>query len=271
VSAQGAPAPRVLACEATAGALRRPFLIMEKLPGRAQLIITFPDVLLEVPRLLSLPRRHAAAMDLVHALDAVPLLRAFEAAGIDRRAAGPAHWLDAAAAAIERWGLDRLRPALEWLGSHRPAEPSRLAICHGDLFGANILEERGRITGIIDWSLVTVADPAFDVGGQIAAYEMSAMPGPRALQLASVGFGRFLAGGLRRAYLQHRALDEDVIRYYAAMRAFTELIFKLGLHAEVRATGVARRMPTWRPDDCARYFERHTGVRIATGATAPRT
>ena len=144
VSAQGAPAPRVLACEATAGALPRPFLVMEKLPGRPQLVITFPRVLLEVPRIFSLPRRHAAAMDLVHALDAGPLLRAFEAAGIDRRAAGPGHWLDASAATIERWSLDRLRPALEWLESHRPAEPSRLSICHGDLFGANILEEGGR-------------------------------------------------------------------------------------------------------------------------------
>jgi aminoglycoside phosphotransferase (APT) family kinase protein len=266
VAAQGAPAPRVLASEATAGALPRPFLIMEKLPGRPQLIITFPRVLLEVPRMFGLPRRHAAAMDLVHALDSASLLRAFAAAGIDRRAAGPAHWLDAAAATIERSSLDRLRPALEWLGSHRPAEPSRLAICHGDLFGANILEERGRITGIIDWSLVTVADPAFDVGGQIAAYEMSALPGPRALQVASVGFGRLLARGLRRAYRRHRALAEDVLRYYAAMRAFTELTFKLGLQAEVRATGVARRMPTWIPDDCARYFERQTGVRIAAAS-----
>ena len=263
VAAQGAPAPRVLACEAIAGALPRPFLIMEKLSGRPQMVITFPDVLFEVPRLFSLPRRHAAALATVHALDAAPLVRAFEAAGIDRRAAGPAHWLDAAAATIGRWSLDRLRPALEWLRSHAPAEPRRLAICHGDLFGANILEERGRITGIIDWSLVTVADAAFDVGGQIAAYEMSAMPGPRALQLASVGFGRMLARGLRRAYRKHRELADDVVRYYAAQRAFTELTFKLGLEAEVRATGVARRMPTWRPDDCARYFERRTGVRIA--------
>jgi aminoglycoside phosphotransferase (APT) family kinase protein len=264
VAAQGAPAPRVLAFEPTAGALPRPFMIMEKLRGRPQLVIELPDLLFEVPRLHSLPRRHAAAMAIVHALDAAPLLRAFETAGIDRRAAGPAHWLDAAGATIERWRLDHLRPAVEWLASHRPPEPQRLAICHGDLFGANVLEERGRITGIIDWSLVTVADPAFDVGGQIAAYEMSAMPGPRALQLASVGFGRILARGLRRAYRRHRALADDAIAYYAAHRAFTELTFKLGLQAEVRATGVARRMPTWIPEDCARYFERHTGVRIAS-------
>jgi aminoglycoside phosphotransferase (APT) family kinase protein len=133
VSAQGVPAPRVLACQDTAGTLARPFMIMERLPGRPQMVIDFPRILMEAPRLLTLPRRHEAAIDVVHALDATPLLRAFEVAGIDRRAAGPEHWLDGAEATIARWGLAGLRPGLEWLTSHRPAEPHRYAICHGDL------------------------------------------------------------------------------------------------------------------------------------------
>jgi aminoglycoside phosphotransferase (APT) family kinase protein len=202
-------------------------------------------------------------MDLVHALDAAPLLRAFAAAGIDRRAAGPELWLDAAEATIARWGMDRLRPGLAWLRSQRPADPQRCAICHGDFFGANILERGGRVTGILDWNLVTVADPAFDLGGQIAAYEMSAVPGPQLLQLAATGFGRLLAGGLRRAYRSYRTIADARIAYYAVMRAFTEMTFKLGLEAEVRSTGVPRRMPTWRPDQCARYIARRTGVALA--------
>jgi hypothetical protein len=110
---------------------------------------------------------------------------------------------------------------------------------------------------------VTVADPAFDVGGQIAVYEMSPIPGPRVAQLAATGFGQLLARGFRRAYRRLRELSEESIRYYAVMRAFTELTFKLGLEAEVRATGVSRRMPTWRPDQCARYVERRTGVALS--------
>jgi len=264
VSAQGVPAPRVLACEDTATSLPRPFMIMERLPGRPQLVIAFPQILVEGHRLLSLPGRHAAALAMVHALDAAPLLRAFENAGIDRRAAGPEHWLDFAGATIARWGLDDLRPALDWLTAHRPPEPRRHAICHGDLFGANILEQGRWVTGIIDWNLVTVADPAFDLGGQIAAYEMSPMPGPRGAQLAAIGFGKLLARGLRRAYGRLRKIPEESIRYYAVMRAFTELTFKLGLQAEVRATGRSRRMPTWRPDQCARYIARRAGVVVET-------
>jgi aminoglycoside phosphotransferase (APT) family kinase protein len=264
VSAQGVPAPRVLACEDTAGSLDRPFMIMELLPGRPQMVVDFPRILIEAPRLFTLPQRHAAAINMVHALDATQLLRAFEMAGIDRRAAGPEHWLDGANATIARWRLDGLRPGLEWLRLHRPAEPQRYAICHGDFFGANILEKGGRVTGIIDWNLVTVADPAFDVGGQIAAYEMSAVPGPRVMQLVATGFGQLLARGFRRAYGKFRELAEDNIRYYAVTRAFTELTFKLGLEAEVRATGVSRRMPTWRPDQCARYMKKRSGVAIET-------
>jgi len=268
VSAQGVPAPRVLACEDEAGPLERPFLVMERLPGRPQMVIELPGLLLELPRLVTLPRRHAAALDLVHRLDAAPLLRAFEAAGIDRRAAGPEHWMDRAEATIARWRLDGLRPGLVWLRSHRPPDPERLSICHGDLFGANILEQRGRITGLLDWNAVAVADPAFDVGGQIAAYEMSALPGPLVLQLVAMGHGRLLGAGLRRAYRRYRTIGAERLRYFAALRAFTELVLKRGLEEEVRATGVARRMPPWRPERCARYVQRRTGVALEIGARA---
>jgi aminoglycoside phosphotransferase (APT) family kinase protein len=241
-------------------------MIMQHLPGRPQIVIAFPGILTEV-RWLTLPRRHAAAMHLVHALEATPLLAAFEKAGIDGRAAGFEHWLDGADATIARFGLDSLRPALDWLRTHRPAEPRRHAICHGDLFGANILEQSGRVTGLLDWNLVTVADPAFDVGGQIAAYEMSALPGPRVIGLAAGVIGRSLAREFRRAYTSDEAIAEERIAYYSAMRAFTEMTFKLGLEAQVRETGVPRRMPTWRPDQCARYFERRTGVAIEVPAS----
>ncbi len=259
VAAQGAPAPRVLAYEAEPGSLDRPFMVMERLPGRPQMVSEFPQLLLQAPRLFTLPRRHAGAMHIVHALDAQPLIDAFAAAGIDRRNAGPEHWLDGSGEQITEWSLDGLRPGLEWLYVNRPPDPPRVSICHGDLFGANILEARGVVTGLIDWNLVTVAEPAFDLGGQIAGNEMSAIAGPRVAQLAVMGFGRLLARGLRTAYGD---IDGDRVRYYAAMRAFTETAFKLAAQARVAKTGVPERMATWRPEQCARYFLDRTGVRV---------
>jgi hypothetical protein len=74
-----------------------------------------------------------------------------------------------------------------------------------------------------------------------------------------MGLGRLLASGFRRSYRKLREIADVNIGYYAVMRAFTELTFKLGLEAEVRATGVSRRVPTWRPEQCARYITRRTG------------
>jgi aminoglycoside phosphotransferase (APT) family kinase protein len=261
VAAQGVPAPRVFACEDVPGPLERAFMVMERLRGRPQMVIEFPQLLVHAPRLFTLPRRHAAAMRLVHALDAQPLIDAFANAGIDRRAAGPERWLDGSGELIEEWRLDGLRAGLDWLYVNRPPDPARVAICHGDLFGANILEANGVVTGLVDWNLVTIAEPAFDVGGQIAGNEMSAIPGPRVLQLAVMGFGRLLARGLLKAYGE---IDLERVRYYSAMRAFTEMTYKLAALGRVAKTGVAERMPTWRPEQCARYFLDRTGVRVDT-------
>jgi aminoglycoside phosphotransferase (APT) family kinase protein len=254
-AAQGVPAPRVVACEPDRDP---PFMVMERLVGRPQMVIAFPSIFLEVPRLFTLPRRHAKALNLVHSLDAAPLAEAFAAAGIDGT---PKGWLDRTDLLIERWRLDGLRPALEWLRSNAPPADA-IAICHGDLFGANILERRGRITGIIDWALVTVTDPAFDLGGQLAAYEMSATPGPYVFQLLSIAFGRLLAWGLRGSYRKYRKIPRATITYYSVMRAFTEMTFKLALTAEMERTGETIRLATWRPPQCARYIRRRTGVRV---------
>jgi hypothetical protein len=267
VSAQGAPAPRVLACEATAGALWRPFMIMEKLPGRPQMVIEFPASCSKYracsPCRDVMPRRWKWSMRWMRRPSCVHSRRR---ESTDEPPA-PRIGSTRPRPTIARWSLDGLRPALEWLGSHRPAEPRRLAICHGDLFGANILEERGRVTGILDWNLVTVADSAFDLGGQIAAYEMSAVPGPRALQLVSVGFGRLLrertssrvpaSPGAGRG--RDPLLRRDASVHGADLQA----------RSRSRSPSHRRRAPNAyvASGDCARYFERLTGVRIATGTT----
>ncbi len=263
VAAQGAPAPRVVAYDDTPASLDAPYMVMERMPGRPQMRIDFPRIFVEIPKLFTLARRHAAAMFMVHELDAEPLLDAFEEEGIDRRNAGPDHWLDRSEQLMSRWDLSGLGPGLAWLRANRPQSTERLSICHGDLFGANILEVRGKVTGILDWNLVTVADRALDIGGQVAAAEMSAIEGPRALQIAAMGVGRSLAGGLRRAYGDLAEVSEGAVAYYALMRAFTELTYKVAMEAEVRETGIERRLPTWRPDQCAAYFRRRTGVTLS--------
>src|SRR5262249_44542216 len=56
-----------------------------------------------------------------------------------------------------------LEPAMTWLFDHRPTTEQRRVICHGDFHPQNILMAHGTVTGVIDWPIATVAEPAFDV------------------------------------------------------------------------------------------------------------
>jgi aminoglycoside phosphotransferase (APT) family kinase protein len=262
-SVQGLAAPRVLACEDAPGSLDRAFMVMERMPGRPIMGgADFPRIVWELPRIMRMPVQTAKVMGAVHALDAAPLIAALAAAGIDRRAAGPDCWLDTCERFIDEWQLDGLRGGLAWLRSNRPPDPARPSVCHGDLWGANILVDKGRVTGILDWNLVTVADPAFEIGGQLANLEMAPITGPRPVRWIAKRIGNTLGRRLRSAYGEIRHLDPDAVRYYSIMRAFSELTFKLAAEARIRATGVSQRTPAWIPEQCAAYILDRTGVRV---------
>ena len=91
--------------------------------------------------------------------------------------------------------LHGLAAGIGWALKHRPNEHDEV-LCHGDFHPFNVMSERGEISGVIDWSLATMASPAFDVGNTLMI-----------LGLAS-GAGRGgLASALRRStakrYLSH--------------------------------------------------------------------
>jgi len=263
VAAQGFPAPRVLLCEEAADAVGRPFMVMDRMPGRPLMGgADFPTVVVELPRILRMPARTARVMLDLHALDAAALIDCFQAAGMDRRSAGPDHWLGRCEALIDEWSLDGLRAPLGWLRAKRPEDPPRPAICHGDLWGANILAEGERITGVLDWNLVTIADPAFEIGGQLASLQQSPIIAPFVIRWIAIAVGRLLARRLRSVYEAAHPLDDSNVRYYAVLRAFGELTFQLAADARIRSTGVEERRATWRPAQCARYIRRRTGVRV---------
>ena len=60
--------------------------------------------------------------------------------------------------------FDGLAGGLEWLVERRPKEASRRSICHGDLWAGNILADGDRLTGVIDYTVATIAEPALEVG-----------------------------------------------------------------------------------------------------------
>jgi prepilin-type processing-associated H-X9-DG protein len=261
----GYPAPRVLLACPDRMPLGGPFLVMERLPGRPLLQARWlggPSVLLEMQLRL-------------HALDAEVLLQAFDRDALAPRAAGAPSItremvtfegnLVRLADRIARGGLRGLQQAMAWLVDHRPAEPRRYAICHGDFHPANILMADGRVTGVIDWPNAVVADPAFDVASTrviLGLVPAQFLPVPPALRGAADLARRVLVARHVRRYRRRQPLDATALAYFEALACVRGLVRVA--EARVAAAGGAALNPL----DASAFGER-LGARFAriTGVT----
>jgi aminoglycoside phosphotransferase (APT) family kinase protein len=247
------PAPRVLATSTDARIVGGPFLVMEKLAGTDMVTDLVPRRLFALtPTLASLHAR-------LHALDpaglGVMLPRVEDLVASLRARSAQAR-------------LDGLEPALAWLETQRPT-PRELVVCHGDFHPRNVLMQDGRVRGVIDWSLVLLADPAYDVGSArvILAYAPSDLP--RALAPLLSAFQRaVVAPRFVRQYRALRPLDAGALRYYESLRAFRSLVWA----GEARRLKEGMTLPDARPGPwdapslarrLAHHFARCTGVAIA--------
>lgn len=53
--------------------------------------------------------------------------------------------------------------ALRWLRQHRPAEPGRLSLVHGDFRNGNMIIGSDGVRAVLDWELVHLGDPVEDL------------------------------------------------------------------------------------------------------------
>lgn len=163
------PSPRTPWFERAAHVLERPFYVMERLPGEVP--IPVPGAGGEGP--FDASERAALAPQLMRALAALHAVD-WRARGLDFLGVPGAG--DAAAREVARWqaridasGLTPdpvLVEALLWLRRHAPAS-DHVALLHGDYRLGNWLIERDaagpRLTGILDWEMVHLGDPAEDL------------------------------------------------------------------------------------------------------------
>ena len=254
----GYPAPRVLAACSDRATLGGGFLLMERAVGRP---------LLE-DRPLSAGRRLADAQLQLHALDPEPLLRALDAegcaagGGVDRRAVafdahlvslerriggGPLTGLEAG----KRWFLDRCPPR----GPH--------VICHGDFHPQNLLAMAGRVTAVLDWANVLVAEPECDVASTLAilhAAPVELLPVHTALRPLLAGLRSILVARYLARYRRARRLDAGRLAYYEAAACMRALV-RAG---EARLAGSSNPLDTSSfGDRLAARFARATGVSVS--------
>ncbi|MFD0902420.1 phosphotransferase family protein [Actinomadura sediminis] len=143
-AAAGVPVPALVDHGADLGGV--PYMIMERLTGE-----TIPRRLLRTPR-PGLARDLGAILARLHTMAPVDGLPDTDP-------------LDALAGYYD--AFDEPRPAVElafrWLREHRPA-PTGRTVVHGDFRNGNLMIDGTAVTGVLDWELAHVGDPAEDLG-----------------------------------------------------------------------------------------------------------
>src|SRR5262245_8117729 len=227
VASLGYPAPRSLLTSADQSVLGGAFLIMERLPGEP---LTKAGLFKVRRILLDMQLR-------LHALDADTLLQALEREDLASvSAGGPAlGWetmtVDGYLARLEQrvagGGLAGLAGAFAWLLAHRPFEPKRRVICHGDFHPQNILVSGGVASGVIDWPNAMIADGAYDVAAtktilSVTPVEVLGLPAALRWIVSAI-----LPGTVKRyvqGYLKARPIEPRVLAYYEALSCMRSLV-----------------------------------------------
>jgi aminoglycoside phosphotransferase (APT) family kinase protein len=169
LSRTGYPAPELflLADEET-----EPFIVMERLPGEA-----LTQVALANPA--RIPFWLDKASDLLLRLHGINWRNGFDAFKPERPprefAERQIRWWRQQAKAVE---ADDLTAGFDWLSSHlhHIQDTTPLVLVHRDYHPSNILVEGDRITAVLDWGELAIADAAVDVAWSymILATESSA-------------------------------------------------------------------------------------------------
>jgi aminoglycoside phosphotransferase (APT) family kinase protein len=212
LAGEGYPVARVRDVCTDMSILGGAFFIMDHLSGRP-LAVAPPD---SVPGLLG--KTHAQ----LHNVDPDRLIKALNGKGVDEdgyRLESRFDWLDDRAEKLP-W----VRQAVDWLREHRPPEPQRLSVCHGDFHPFNIMYDQGKVTGVLDWGGFAITDPAYDVGNTLVLITISSKHLAASMGDFSFVDWDLMAGLYLAAYRAHRSLDDANLDYYKVRRCVLALV-----------------------------------------------
>ena len=253
VAGLGYPVPRVLSVGVDPAVLGGAFLVMERVPGQP---------LIEVKR-IGIAALMAHLMVRLHDLDARVLLDALTPE--ERAVMTFEGFLGQLGSRVTRGSLEGLSPAMAWLSAHRPPEPPRPVICHGDFHPFNILMSEGNVTGVVDWPNAVIADPAYDVAATrsiISTTPVELFVAARALRPLVRLAGRNMVARFTAAYRRRRPLHGETLAYYEAASTIRGLVrVAEARKAAARGEPLSRFDASSVGDALCRRFARLTGVR----------
>jgi aminoglycoside phosphotransferase (APT) family kinase protein len=220
----GFPAPRILLAETDEAALGKPFLIMERLPGRTMWeAIVGKDG--RLARLVALPGQLAEIHARMHRVKGEALLASARAHAVDRNLVTLAGEVRRLRRRIDEAGLGGLRRGADWLERNMPAPAEPEVICHGDFHPLNVMVKDDRVTGVIDWAQAIVAEPAYDVGATRVLGRFADPHLPRWAH-GPIGIARqLILRRYRQVYRTLRPFEERNVPYFEAVRVLSALTF----------------------------------------------
>ena len=219
----GVPAPRVLLVDGEPEALGAPFMVMEMLAGRPFLRTAWHQFPRDFPRLVtSWPDVFGEVLSLLMRVDTAPVTDALSTGGIPANAAGTGRHLVWSEQVLA--GNPAFEAVISWLKTNQPDEPARPSVVHGDLWGGNVLMQKGAWRGLVDWTMGAVGDPALDVGFATVGLALMPEPFPPPWPISAA----IRAAGVHIANQIHercRALvgGDKRITYYEALRCVVQL------------------------------------------------
>ena len=149
------PAPRVILADSDPDRLGSMFMVMERLRGRGFLRGVRPDQFVpDFPKLcLRWPKVLLEVAERLHHVDPAPVRAAAARGGIQTTQLTVRRHIEFVTANLEAFGGHRTQDALAWLSSHEPIPVDVPSIIHGDLWPANVLMQKGHLTGLVDWTM----------------------------------------------------------------------------------------------------------------------
>jgi len=213
LAATGYPVPKAHVICTDMTILGGAFFVMDFFPGSP--LIMAPAA--TVPVLMG--QTHAR----LHQIDPQPLITMLANENID----GRRYQLDsrfeelAGKADAHPW----LHEAIGWLLTHRPLEPTELALCHGDFHPLNLLFQEEAITAVLDWPGFAITDPVFDVAVTLVLLTIPVkhIAPQLGIDFSPADVEPFVQRYLE-AYQAERPLDRSHLAYYQVFRCTNALI-----------------------------------------------
>lgn len=265
----GFPAPRIILADSNPEQLDAMFVVMERLPGRGflrgvrwdQFTADFPKLCVRWPGIL------IGVADKLHQVDPTPVYAAAAKEGMDASQLTTRRHLEFVTTNLSAFGDDRTADAMAWMTENEPTPVETPSIVHGDLWPANVLFQRGRLTGLVDWTMAGIGDPAIDLGYACAGLSMmpAPLPPPTPIRQGIHAAGKNLARRIREQYLHGAQTTTKRIDFYEALRCLVELSAVLPYRHRSKSEGLGTERPPWDKGVGALvgHFEKITGVPIA--------